>query len=281
MHVLSHLESLRLTGNTYIAGGSELPLLANIAQVSKLSNLRQLDLSNNRLYGSIPSRYFDLTNLTELNLYNNDFSGKVDRGLGELLQLRVLNLGENNLDGTIKLDTLTNLEHLILDGFNDGGLVDVQTQILPMTKLKELSLKSVDTFQPFLSDLSVLSNLEVLDLEDTDLEGSIGTSFSALTSLRTLSVKRNFLSGAIVSDSFEPLINLEYLDLSDNSFVGTLPEFPSSLTELHIYDNGFSGPVDFLCQPTTTTATTMLQIELDCDGGGELDSSCSCCVCHV
>mmetsp|Transcript_11388 Transcript_11388/g.27147 ORF Transcript_11388/g.27147 Transcript_11388/m.27147 type:complete len:998 (+) Transcript_11388:336-3329(+) len=274
LSALSHLTKLQLTRNTYTAGDNELPLLANVAQVGKMTSLVQLNLSNNKLYGSIPDSFFDLMDLQELNLSGNSFTDTVDRRIGDLDALRSLNLAGNNLDGTIRIETLTNLETLVLDDLNDGGIVDVQTQIVPLTNLNKLSMKRVDTFQPFLSDLSGMSNLEVLDLEDTDLDGSIGTSFSALTSLRYLSVKRNFLSGSIVPESFGTLSNLEFLDLSGNSFVGSLPSFPSSLLELHIYDNQFSGSVDNLCPSSMT-----LQIELDCGNGLEID--CSCCVCHL
>ena len=274
LSALSYLRKFRVTRNTYTAGDNELSLLANVAQVGKMTTLEELDLSNNKLYGRIPDSFFDLMELQVLNLAGNSFTDTVDRSIGNLFALRSLNLAGNDLDGTIRIETLTNLESLVLDDLNDGGIVDVQTQILPLTNLKELRMKGVDTFQPFLSDLSEMTNLEVLDLGDMDLEGSIGTSFSSLTSLRYLSVKKNLLSGSIEPESFGTLSNLEFLDLSDNNFVGSLPSFPSSLLELNIFGNQFSGSVDNLCPSSAT-----VQIELDCESGLQIND-CGCCECH-
>ena len=274
LSVLSYLKKFHVTRNTYMAGDTELSLLANVAQVGKLTTLKELDLSNNKLYGRIPDSFFDLVELQELNLAGNSFTDTVDRRIGNLVALRSLNLAGNDIDGTIRFETLTNLEILVLDdGLGKGAIVDVQTQLLPLTNLKELRMKGVDIFQPFLSDLSGMTNLEVLDLGDMALDGSIGTSFSSLTSLRYLSVKRNLLTGPIVPEGFGTLSNLEFLDLSNNLFIGSLPSFPASLLELHIFDNQFSGSVDNVC-PTSAS----LQIELDCGNG--LESNCSCCVCH-
>jgi Leucine-rich repeat (LRR) protein len=57
-----------------------------------------LDLSGNKLTGSLPAEIRHLSDLRELNLSNNDFTG-VPAEVGQLVNLRVLNLSGNPITG--------------------------------------------------------------------------------------------------------------------------------------------------------------------------------------
>ncbi|KAL9233766.1 hypothetical protein vseg_008721 [Gypsophila vaccaria] len=81
-----------------------------------------IDLSSNRLVGSIPKELTDLSKLKQLNLSNNHLTGGIPGDIGNLKMLESLDLSNNNLSGTIpqslsaipwlsKLNFSTNLLH--------------------------------------------------------------------------------------------------------------------------------------------------------------------------
>ena len=65
-------------------------------ELSNLSSLRRLWLSENQLTGSIPSQLGGLSMLTQLNLHTNQLSGDIPAALGDLSDtLTRLRLGGN------------------------------------------------------------------------------------------------------------------------------------------------------------------------------------------
>ena len=98
---LSNLEVLKLSYDlTYIPN-----------EISKLSNLRSLDLSDNKL-GMIPKEFGNLLNLQKLKLFNNSLSF-VPKELGNLSNLKVLDISYNFLTSIpAELGNLLNLKEL-------------------------------------------------------------------------------------------------------------------------------------------------------------------------
>ncbi|KAK2631750.1 hypothetical protein EUGRSUZ_L02485 [Eucalyptus grandis] len=83
--------------------------------VGRLSELRELTLSNNKLVDQLPSQIVDCTKLEILNLRNNRFSGKIPSELSSLVRLRVLDVGSNKFTGDLSfLKYFPNLEKLSL-----------------------------------------------------------------------------------------------------------------------------------------------------------------------
>ncbi|KAL0369827.1 UNVERIFIED_CONTAM: putative inactive leucine-rich repeat receptor-like protein kinase [Sesamum angustifolium] len=70
--------------------------------IANCSSLTGLDLSNNHLYGPIPSDIGRLLSfVTYLNLSNNTFSGEIPPGIADCLYLNILQLNSNLLTGGI------------------------------------------------------------------------------------------------------------------------------------------------------------------------------------
>ncbi|KAH7529538.1 hypothetical protein ACOSP7_025266 [Xanthoceras sorbifolium] len=83
--------------------------------IGRLSELRELSLSNNSLVDQLPSEIVDCKKLEILDLQNNQFSGRIPSNLSSLIRLRVLDLSSNKFSGNLNfLKYFPNLEHLSL-----------------------------------------------------------------------------------------------------------------------------------------------------------------------
>lgn len=79
-------------------------------------DIQSLDLSNNKLEGSLQAEIRHLQNLKVLDLSNNKFTG-IPAEVGQLKNLEVLNLSDNSITGLpYELGNLSNLKVLDLTG---------------------------------------------------------------------------------------------------------------------------------------------------------------------
>ncbi|CAN7130267.1 unnamed protein product [Brassica rapa subsp. narinosa] len=93
--------------------------------------------------------------------------------------------------------------------------------------------------------LGRLRNLEILNLASNNFHANIFTFGGAATSLTTLFIQKNRLSGHFPAKEFKDLTNLELLDMSGNKFNGSIPigGFPKlrKMKALDLSSNNFSG----------------------------------------
>lgn len=68
-----------------------------------LGNLVKLDLTQNKLVGSIPDTIGTLTSLVHLEIAENQLSGTIPKALANLVNLQYLSLGSNYVDPTTLL----------------------------------------------------------------------------------------------------------------------------------------------------------------------------------
>ena len=85
-----------------------------------------------------------------------------------------------------------------------------------------------------------------LELDDNNLVGTLPSELRSLTSLTSLMLSENKLSGNI--PNLSGLSQLEHLDLGDNQLNGTIPNLGSltNLRELHLDHNELSGAITAL-----------------------------------
>ncbi|KAK9154947.1 hypothetical protein Sjap_002427 [Stephania japonica] len=98
-------------------------------------------------------------------------------------------------------------------------------------------------FPAAVGDLTFLRTILFRKL--TNLTGSIPSSLTKLTDLRTLTISHTALSGA-VPDFLSHLQNLQILDLSHNQLSGPIPPTLSALPKLqsiHLDSNHLTGPI--------------------------------------
>ncbi|XP_071733736.1 uncharacterized protein [Rutidosis leptorrhynchoides] len=108
---------------------------------------------------------------------------------------------------------------------------------------------------------SSLPNLQVLEIVDIGLEGSIPDQIGLLSNLVELSLRGNWLTGKIPAGLLANLTQLTHLDLSLNNFMGLIPPSLTNLTQLTHLDlsrNNFTGPIP----PSLTNLTQLTHLDL-------------------
>ncbi len=243
--------------------------------VDDLGRVTGLDLSANRLSGSIPAELADLANLGYLYLYNNNLSGPIPTELANLPLERFL---YNNTGLCVSADiqfqewlnsipdhggTGTNCLSrdvlLALYSATDGPNWTNNTNWATNAPLEEwhgvvadaygavtnLLLNNNNLSGPLSAQLGNLSNLQELDLSENQLSGPIPVQLGNLDNLGQLQLTDNNLSGSIPPE-LGRLPNLLRLGLGHNGLSGPIPPELSRLANLdHLYlnDNNLSGPI--------------------------------------
>nr|GMD67627.1 systemin receptor SR160-like [Ipomoea batatas] len=131
-----------------------------------------LNLSYNKLGGSIPKELGSMQYLSILNLGHNDLSGPIPQELGGLQNVEDLDLSDNRLNGSIPqtLINLTSLSSLDLSRNELNG--SIPGELFSMKRLRSLYLQKNMLFGEIPTPM-VAHSLEDLDLSSNELYGSI------------------------------------------------------------------------------------------------------------
>ncbi|KZV49906.1 putative LRR receptor-like serine/threonine-protein kinase [Dorcoceras hygrometricum] len=184
-------------------------------------NLKLLNLAENEISGR-GSDFVGMSSVVHLNISSNLFKGSV----GGVLEgpLEVIDLSRNQFQGHIATVTVgstfnwSNLRYLDVSENQFSG--EFTNRLNQVQNLIHLNLAcNRFTKQGFLN-VDFPTNLEYLNLSETNLIGSIPSSFSQLIHLRTLDLSKNHLSGHIPPLATD---NLEVLDVSYNNLTGGIP----------------------------------------------------------
>ncbi|RZS19047.1 hypothetical protein BHM03_00051399 [Ensete ventricosum] len=207
---LTRLPNLKVLSLTSLGLWGPLP-----AKISRLSSLEIVNMSSNYLYGAISQQVFSLNNLQTLILDHNMFSGRVPDAISKLHLLAVLSLRNNTFHGRLpkSFSVLESLRVLVLSSNSLSG---------------------------DLPDLSCLTNLQVLNLENNYL----GPNFPHLgRKVASIMLSKNMFGGGLPANLSSYYL-LEQMDVSFNRFVGPfLPSLLSlpSIRYLNIAGNRFTG----------------------------------------
>lgn len=98
---------------------------------NQLRLLNTMDLSDNKLFGTIPEELCLLAGLRSLNLSYNHLSGKIPNKIGGLKSIESLDLSNNQISGEIPqtMDALSSLNHLNLSYNNLSGKIPTGNQL--------------------------------------------------------------------------------------------------------------------------------------------------------
>ncbi|XP_062012874.1 probable LRR receptor-like serine/threonine-protein kinase At1g07650 isoform X1 [Rosa rugosa] len=225
-----HIQSINLTGQDL---DGVLP-----ASLAKLPYLKQVDLGQNDLSGSIP-REWASTKLEFLVLSVNNLSGPIPGYLGNITTLRALALESNSFSGPVPSDLgkLTNMEFLYLRANNLTG--ELPVALTNLTKLKVLQIGSNNFTGRIPNYFQSWKDLQNLEMLASGLEGPLPSSLSALKNMTDLRI--GDLSGE--SSEFPNLsnmTNMQKLMLRSCNITGEIPGYISTLTNLAVLDLSFN-----------------------------------------
>ncbi|KAK9063718.1 hypothetical protein SSX86_017590 [Deinandra increscens subsp. villosa] len=211
-------------------------LLGFISPVlGSLSELRHLNLRNNKFMGNLPLELFKAQKLQSLVLYGNSLSGSVPNEISNLDYLQTLDLSGNLFNGLIPIS------------------------LVQCKRLRNLDL-SQNNFTGSIPDGfgSNLSFLEKLDLSFNRLTGQIPKDLGNLTNLQgTVDLSHNLFNGSIPS-SLGNLPEKVYIDLTYNNLTGPIPQNGALVNRgptAFIGNPGLCGPpLRNLCNPNDTSS---------------------------
>ncbi|XP_062148750.1 receptor-like protein 52 [Alnus glutinosa] len=214
--------------------------------IQLMAQLRQLNLGANSFFGNIPTSIGLLIELRSLQLFHIPFSSSFLPEIGNLSNLELLELAYMTRITTtlpLELTRLKKLKYLWVSGSNlVGKILDT---IGEMVALEQLDLSKNNLSRKIPSGLFMpknlskvyfyknklygeiprvveASNIDVNDLSENYLIGTIPDDFERLTKLSGLSLLNNQLFEKI-PDSIGHLLGLINLKLFYNNLSGTLP----------------------------------------------------------
>ncbi|KAH9753708.1 Receptor-like protein 13 [Citrus sinensis] len=206
----------------------ELLIVVSIERLSRLNNLKMLNLSDNSFNNSILSSLTHLSSLRSLNLFWNRLEGSIDvKEFDSLRDLEELDIGENKID-----------KFVVSKG---------------LRKLRYLSLSGIKLNHSILSSLTVFSSLRELYLDDTGFKGTLDIrEFDSFNNLEVLDMSYNKIDNLVVPQGYRGLRKLKSLYLlrvrirDGSKLLQSIGSFPS-LNTLYLSSNNLTETV------TTTT----------------------------
>ncbi|KVH94435.1 Leucine-rich repeat-containing protein [Cynara cardunculus var. scolymus] len=231
--------------------------------IGKLTNLVEFTIVPGRIIGTLPATLSQLKNLRFLGISRNFISGEIPATLGELQRLRTLDLSYNQLTGNLpwSVGSLTALTNVVLcHNRLSGSIPSFSSQALTRLDLKHnnfsgsippgslpsslqyLSLSWNRFTGPVDQLLPQLNNLNYLDLSLNRFTGPIpGCVFTF--PITNLQLERNLFSGPV-----QPFneVSIQTVDLSHNMLYGQVSPLFSTVQNLYLNNNRFTGSV-----PTT------------------------------
>ena len=214
---------------------SEFPYILRGAE-----HLGSLELSNNRIVGSLPEWLQNVgkDTLFHLNISNNLLT-HIDQISWKNLQL--LDLRGNELQGQLLIPPLSTI---LFSVSNNNFFGEIPSLICNLGSIEVLDFSNntlSGNIPPCVGNFSKV--LRVLDLRKNKFHGTIPPTFA--NSLMTLNLRDNHLEGPL-PQSLLNCESLEFLDVGNNKLSGSFPQQLESLMELKVLIlgyNRFHGPI--------------------------------------
>ncbi|WRX21137.1 Serine-threonine/tyrosine-protein kinase [Theobroma cacao] len=190
--------------------------------------------------------------VTSINLSSKSLSGSISPDISTLSELRSISLQRNSLSGAIpSFANLSNLQSIYLDS-------NAFTSVSPgafsgLTSLQTLSMSENVKLSPWtFPDLSQSTSLVELQLDNTNLYGTLPDFFESMNSLQSIRLSYNSLNGTLPASLGGSMIQNLWINNQNGGFTGTI-EVLSNMTQLSqvwLHKNMFTGPIPDLSKCT-------------------------------
>ncbi|KAF2321537.1 hypothetical protein GH714_000348 [Hevea brasiliensis] len=171
-------------------------------------------LNNNLLSGNIPPTLGQCIDLYKLDLSHNRLIGSIPPEISGMREIRIfLNLSHNHLDGPlpIELSKLENVQEIDVSSNNLTGSIFFQISSCIALRMVNFSNNSLQGNLP--DSLGDLKNLESFDVSGNHLSGMIPVSLNKIHTLTYLNLSFNNFEGLIPSGGIFNLV-------TNRSFLG-------------------------------------------------------------
>ncbi|CAN1759064.1 Receptor-like protein 50 [Linum perenne] len=209
--------------------------LRTFPELGNLSELSELDLSDNNINGVVPRWIMEPTTLVQLNLSHNNLVGFEVHHFSSHHSL-VLDMHDNQLEGNFP--SIPSPYYLDFSHNHFSGSFPTEFFNNQYFRAFFLSLSNNRLTGTIPTSICNASFLEVVDFSNNYLNGTIPSCLSKdLNHLSVLDLRGNMLSGKI-PDTFQASCALQTLDLSNNQLEGRIPKSLENCTMLEVLDVG-------------------------------------------
>ncbi|XP_048234622.1 probable LRR receptor-like serine/threonine-protein kinase At3g47570 isoform X2 [Ricinus communis] len=229
-------------------------------EIGNLANLEVIDLGANNLTGLVPSGIYNASKMMVIILAINQLSGRLPSSLGlHLPNLEDLLVVDNNFTGPIPVSLFNASELRIIDmGLNSffGPIPDELGNLRGLEVfsfwVNHLTIKSSSSGLTLFSSLTKCKHLRRFDLSNNPLNGNLPISVGNLSSsLEVVEIFDCGITGTIPKE-IGNLSSLSWLDLGANDLRGTIPttiRTLGKLQELKLHYNRLEGSFHYeLCE---------------------------------
>ncbi|XP_047938877.1 receptor-like protein EIX2 isoform X2 [Salvia hispanica] len=211
--------------NLYLSDNQITGIIPNLSSIP----ITVIDLSNNRLSGSIPL-FYAYVELVQLS--GNMLSGSISSICSVFYgRFWILDLSNNQLAGEIPncWEQLPNLFSLSLANNRLWG--EIPSSLGHLHDLAALQLRGNSLSGEFPSALRSCHNMQLVDVAENELTGDIPSWFGEMYKMTFLNLGTNKLHGSI-PDEICNYTSIRIIDLSKNILSGKLPDCFNNFTSM-------------------------------------------------
>ena len=183
-----------------------------------------------QLEGPIPEALLDAKMIKALDLQRQKISGEIPAAL-YASSLKEVELDSNQLTGSISslIGNMTNLVFFTASN-NPFDKQPLTSGFGEISGLKFLGLNKANLIGPIPESFKNLTSIQSIDLSDNEMTGDI-SFLEDYEDLRTVALDNNTFSGQIPDELWNKT-NMTIINLENNRFTGTIPDSIGQMTML-------------------------------------------------